>query len=153
MNKVIILLSFLLCAGLLVQGAIPMKEQGVIEQTVESSIEQAAEPRVEKTRESSKVKKMLKKLWAKYVGPYSSNEGSGVYSILALSCALLGILLTAATGFLGIPFFIAAVVLGIIGLTRGEKFKGLAIAGICIGGLGLLALIALIGVLIALFGF
>lgn len=64
---------------------------------------------------------------------------SGVYGILALVFGLLGI-------------FPAAIVLGVIGLEKHRQYRGLALAGLILGILTLVALLLLIGFAFVFFG-
>ena len=56
-----------------------------------------------------------------------------VLSILSFVFAIVGIF------FAGIPFGIAAVVLGIIGLATNRELKGFAISGIIVGGIDIVS--------------
>ena len=67
---------------------------------------------------------------------------SKVFGIISLVCGILG-LLCSCCGWFGILLTVAAVVLGIISLKK-ENAKGMAIAGIVCGGIGLLIAIIVI---------
>ncbi len=70
--------------------------------------------------------------------------GSKVFAIISLVCGILAVLCMCC-GWLGIILGVAAVVLGIISINKQEDAKGMAIAGIVCGGIGLLiAIIVLI---------
>lgn len=72
--------------------------------------------------------------------------GSKVFGIISLVCGILG-LICCCTGWFSIVLGVAAVVLGILSINKQEDAKGMAIAGIVCGGLGLLlAIIVLISV-------
>ena len=70
-------------------------------------------------------------------------KSSKVFAIISLVCGILG-LLCSCCGWIGILVAVAGVVLGIISLNK-EDARGMAIAGIVCGGIGLLiAVIVLI---------
>ncbi len=70
--------------------------------------------------------------------------GSKVFAIISLVCGILAVLCMCC-GWLGIILGVAAVVLGILSINKQENAKGMAIAGIVCGGIGLLiAIIVLI---------
>ena len=71
-------------------------------------------------------------------------KGSKVFGIISLICGILG-LLCSCCGWLGIVVAVAGVVLGIISIKKEEDAKGMAIAGIVCGGIGLvIAIIVLV---------
>lgn len=76
---------------------------------------------------------------------YAQAEGgSKVFGIISLVCGILS-LLCSCCGWIGIILGVAAVVLGILSINKQEEAKGMAIAGIVCGGIGLLmAVIVLI---------
>lgn len=74
-----------------------------------------------------------------------SGNRSSVFAVISLVCGILA-LLCSCCGWLSITVSVAAVVLGILSLNRQEPDRGLAIAGIVCGGVGLL-----IAVLILIF--
>ena len=69
--------------------------------------------------------------------PASSGDGPIGYSIASLVCGILGILCCSCCG-LGLVFSIAGITLGIISLNKNCEGRGLAIAGIACGGVGVL---------------
>ncbi len=73
-----------------------------------------------------------------------SSEGSKVFGIISLVCGILS-LLCCCTGWIGLVLSIAAIVLGILSINKQEDARGMAIAGIVCGGVGvILALIMVI---------
>ena len=68
---------------------------------------------------------------------------SKVFAIISLVCGILS-LLCSCCGWLGILIAVAGVVLGIISIKKEEDAKGMAIAGIICGGIGLLIAIIVI---------
>ena len=71
-------------------------------------------------------------------------NGSKVFAIISLVCGILAVLCMCC-GWFGIILGVAAVVLGILSIKKEEDAKGMAIAGIVCGGIGLLvAVIVLI---------
>lgn len=89
---------------------------------------------------------------AGYPQTYIPSPGSELplskLSVAALSAGVTGIMLSACCAFIGIPAAIAAVVLGYFGLketaTGMQRGRGMAIAGIILGGIGLLLGIAVV---------
>ena len=62
---------------------------------------------------------------------------SKVFAIISLVCGIVS-LLCSCCGWLSIVVAVAAIVLGIISINKQENAKGMAIAGIVCGGVGLL---------------
>ena len=69
--------------------------------------------------------------------------GSKVFGIISLICGILAVLCMCC-GWIGIILGVAAVVLGIISIKKQEDAKGMAIAGIVCGGIGLLIAIIIL---------
>ena len=67
-------------------------------------------------------------------------NGSKVFAIISLVCGILAILCMCC-GWFGIILGVAAVVLGILSIKKEEDAKGMAIAGIVCGGIGLIVAI------------
>ena len=77
----------------------------------------------------------------------AGNEGgSKVFGIISLVCGILAVLCSCC-GWFGIVLAVAAIVLGILSINKGEDAKGMAIAGIVCGGVGLL-----IGIIVIIMG-
>ena len=74
------------------------------------------------------------------------NGGSKVFGIISLVCGIVS-LLCSCCGWIGIVLAVAAIVLGILSINKQEDAKGMAIAGIACGGVGLL-----IGIVIVIIG-
>ena len=73
-----------------------------------------------------------------------SGDGSKVFAIISLVCGILSVI-CCCTGWIGIVLSVAAIVLGILSINKQEDAKGMAIAGIVCGAVGvLLALVILI---------
>lgn len=72
-----------------------------------------------------------------------AESGSKVFGIISLVCGILG-LLCSCCGWFGILLGVAAVVLGILSINKQEDAKGMAIAGIVCGGIGLLIAIIIL---------
>ena len=81
-----------------------------------------------------------------YSQPQPEEGGSKVFGIISLVCGILA-LLCSCCGWVGIVFAVAAIVLGIISINKQEDAKGMAIAGIVCGGIGLI-----IGIVIVIMG-
>ena len=75
----------------------------------------------------------------------SDNNGSMVFAIISLICGILSII-CCCIGWFGLVLSITAIVLGILSINNQEDAKGMAIAGIVCGSVGLL--IALVIVII-----
>ncbi|NLA36472.1 MAG: DUF4190 domain-containing protein [Actinobacteria bacterium] len=80
-----------------------------------------------------------------YAPPQAAPGSSGV-AIAALICGLIGLCagLIPILGYLGVPLMLAGIICGIIGLSKtkaGQSGRGLAIAGIVTGALGLVAVV------------
>ena len=67
----------------------------------------------------------------------AAGGGSKGFAISSLVCGIVS-LLCSCCGWLGITVSVAAVVLGIVSINKKEEGKGMAIAGIICGGIGLL---------------
>lgn len=73
-----------------------------------------------------------------------SNEGSKVFAIISLVCGILSVI-CCCTGWVGIVLSVAAIVLGILSFNKQEDARGMAIAGIVCGAVGVvLALVIVI---------
>ncbi len=83
---------------------------------------------------------------AYYAAPDAGEGGSKGLAIASLVCGIIS-LLCSCCGWLGIIVSVAAVVLGIVSITKKEDGKGMAIAGIICGGVGLL-----IGIVVLIMG-
>ena len=83
-----------------------------------------------------------------YDSTYSEPQqgDSKVFGIISLVCGILA-LLCSCCGWFGIVLAVAAIVLGILSINKGENAKGMAIAGIVCGGIGLL-----IGIVVLIMG-
>ncbi len=86
--------------------------------------------------------------WAPYRGQgYSAGAGSGTnpVCVASLVAGMVGILTSAFCFFFSVPIGVVAVVTGIIGLVQirspGEG-RGMAIAGLCCGGLAIVLPVA-----------
>ena len=66
-----------------------------------------------------------------------SGNGSKVFAIISLVCGILSVL-CCCTGWMGLVLSIAAIVLGILSINKQEDAKGMAIAGIVCGAVGVL---------------
>ena len=75
-----------------------------------------------------------------------SESGSKVFGIISLVCGILA-LLCSCCGWFGIILAVAAIVLGILSMNKQEDARGMAIAGIVCGGVGLL-----IGIVVIIIG-
>ena len=73
---------------------------------------------------------------ASYTETYTEGGGNIGFSIASLICGILS-MLCCMCGCMNLPLSIAAVVLGIITITKHYDGKGMAIAGLITGGLGL----------------
>jgi hypothetical protein len=135
MKHTILIITLIFFSHITAQAAIPIQAQEIEQQEI---IYPTKKKEIRKA-----IKQFLKE---------PAKKDIGLFNMLSLICGVLGIGLTLLTGLGGIPFFIAAIVLGIIGLSRGEKYKGMGIAGIILGGLAVLLGLLAIGIIIALFG-
>ena len=68
---------------------------------------------------------------------------SKVFAIISLVCGIVS-LLCSCCGWLSIILGVAAVVLGILSINKQENAKGMAIAGIICGGVGIVIAIVII---------
>lgn len=68
---------------------------------------------------------------------------SSVFAIISMICGILSIL-CCCLSYVAIVIGVAAVVLGIISIRKEEPKKGMAIAGIICGGVGLVIVVILI---------
>ncbi len=71
------------------------------------------------------------------------NGGSKVFGIISLICGILSII-CCCLSWIALILGVAAVVLGIISIKKQEDAKGLAIAGIVCGGVGIVIFIVVL---------
>ena len=81
-----------------------------------------------------------------YTAANEPANDSKVFGIISLVCGIVS-LLCSCCGWIGIILSVAAVVLGILSIKKEENAKGMAIAGIVCGGVGLL-----IGIIVTIMG-
>lgn len=90
----------------------------------------------------------VKPLNSKSTSAKTGSEDLGALGIVSL---VLGVVGWVAFGSgLGILMMVGALVTGIIGVGKNRKYKGMALAGLLLGALGILVILALILVLLAL---
>ena len=73
----------------------------------------------------------------------SEQKESSIFAIISMICGILGVL-CCCFGVISIVLSVAGVVLGIISIKKAEPLKGMAIAGIVCGAVGLISSIALL---------
>ena len=76
----------------------------------------------------------------KYEEPVNDSK---VFAIISLVCGIVS-LVCSCCGWLSIILAVAAIVLGIISINKQENAKGMAIAGIICGGVGLVIAVVLL---------
>ena len=148
MKKIIILLSLVFFIPSVSFAAIPITDAPVAKKAL---IEKTTTPDevVKDKKKSKKIKRLYKKVLKK-MGARDAGSGEGsLLNILSFVLAMLGLLLLVVGGGLfSVPLSIAAIILGVLGLKKGQGSRGLGIAGIAIGG-GVLFLFLLLIVLLA----
>ena len=140
MKKGALFLSLFFFISIILHAAIPISEK------VDQKKETIEKPTV--------VKKpgVLHRLFANN----NPTDSDGLFNILSLVTSVLGtvalfLLPSMAYGstFIIVPIlFVAAIVLGIVGLSRKEKYKGMGIAGLSLSG-GMILILALLVLFIA----
>ncbi len=80
---------------------------------------------------------------------YKEQASSPVFGIISLILGIVSLLcgccgICCASGWLGVFIAVSSIVLGIISITKDEDSKGLAVAGIVCGSVGLVILIIVI---------
>jgi len=82
--------------------------------------------------------------------PPQQPQGSSTLAIISLVCGIVGLITTCCCGVLGLPVPIAAIVCGGICLSQpNAQGKGMAIAGVALGVLCLIAGVALLILVLA----
>ena len=78
-----------------------------------------------------------------YLRQTSQQSGQKTFGIISLVCGLIGLPCACCCGFFGFIFPIVAIVCGILSINKHEDkdAKGMAIAGIICGGIGILIVI------------
>lgn len=76
--------------------------------------------------------------------PQESRKGEGQgFGIASMVCGILAVIMACCMTYLGVTLGIVAIVLGIVQIVKNQK-RGMAIAGIICGAIGLIASVAMI---------
>lgn len=79
-----------------------------------------------------------------YLRQTSQSSGQKTLGIVSLVCGIIGLLCSCCCGAFGFIFPIVAIVCGILSIHKQEDAKGMAIAGIICGGIGIIIVIILL---------
>ena len=85
--------------------------------------------------------------------PEPDNQSADGFAIGALVTGIAGTLSMCCCAFISLPMGVTGIILSILGLRRGGKLKGLAIAGIVMSALSILFALIILVVMLISYGF